>query len=178
MSDKVINDILTKKYNIKKRGTTQTPTDTTKNLIINDLKSTGRLRNSNEFAGGGNLYEEGGMNFMNLGTSAIQGGMQLGSLVNKNLDTSGIGSEVVGTNDMSRNDILNTNVSVDKKQTSVGGGFAEGAMAGMVGLDPALLAATGGLSALIPVATGLTGGITSIFGNKSKENAAVRAEQQ
>jgi len=52
----------------------------------------------------------------------------------KDFDMSGIGKEVVGTNDMSRNDILNTNVNVDTQQKGVGaiaGDAASAAMAGM-----------------------------------------------
>jgi len=48
----------------------------------------------------------------------VQGTMQLIDQGSKNLDTSSVGREVVGTNDMSRSDILNTNVSVDAQKTN------------------------------------------------------------
>jgi hypothetical protein len=61
--------------------------------------------------------------------------MQLGSQAINNLDTSGIGKEVIGTGQMTRGDILNTNVNVDSNQTNVGGqalsGAVTGAQAGM-----------------------------------------------
>ena len=105
---------------------------------------------------------------------AAQGVMQLGSQAIGNLDTSGIGSEVVGTNDMSRNDILNTNVNVDSKQSNVGGqalsGAITGASAGM---------AFGPLGAAIGGGVGLlAGGISSLVGNNNKQDAANQAEQQ
>lgn len=53
VSDKVAKDFIFKKYNIKQKGTTSMPTDTTKNLILKDLKTTGRLRTTPKFAMGG-----------------------------------------------------------------------------------------------------------------------------
>lgn len=108
------------------------------------------------------------------GLGVAQGTMQLGSQIGSNFDTSGIGSEVMGVNDISRNDILNTNINVDSKQTNVGGqalsGAVSGASAGMQfgGLPGAAIGAGVGL---------LSGGISSIIGNNSKQLAAQQAEQ-
>ena len=105
---------------------------------------------------------------------AAQGVMQLGSQAISNFDTSGIGSEVVGTQDMSRNDILNTNVNVDSKQSNVGGQALSGAMTGATaGM------AFGPLGAAIGGGVGLlASGISSIIGNNNKQDAANQAEQQ
>ena len=105
---------------------------------------------------------------------AAQGAMQLGNQVINNFDTSGIGSEVVGTQDMSRNDVLNTNVNVDSRQSSVGGQALSGAMTGaQAGM------ALGPLGAGIGAGVGLlAGGISSIIGNNKKQKAADLAEQQ
>lgn len=108
------------------------------------------------------------------GLGVAQGVMQLGSQAINNLDTSGIGSEVMGTNDMSRNDILNTNVNVDSRQSNVGGQALSGAMTGaQAGM------ALGHLGAGIGAGVGLlAGGISSIIGNNKKQKAADLAEQQ
>lgn len=53
VSDKVAKEFVFKKYNIQQKGTTSTPTDTTKQLIIKNLKTTGRLRTTPKFALGG-----------------------------------------------------------------------------------------------------------------------------
>ena len=105
---------------------------------------------------------------------AAQGAMQLGNQVINNFDTSGIGSEVVVTQDMSRNDVLNTNVNVDSRQSSVGGQALSGAMTGaQAGM------ALGPLGAGIGAGVGLlAGGISSIIGNNKKQKAADLAEQQ
>jgi hypothetical protein len=104
---------------------------------------------------------------------AAQGAMQLGSQAINNLDTSGIGNEVVGTSEMSRNDILNTNVNVDSKQTNVGGQALSGAMTGAsAGM------AFGPLGAAIGGGVGLlAGGISSLVGNDKKQRVAEQAEQ-
>ena len=104
------------------------------------------------FAKGGNLYELGGLptDFKssaagqfaagNVGAGlsgalgAAPGIMGLANSTIKDFDTSGIGKEVVGTQDMTRNDILNTNVNVDAQQKGFGaiaGDAASAAMAGM-----------------------------------------------
>lgn len=104
------------------------------------------------FAHGGNLYELGGLptDFKssaagqfaagNVGAGlsgalgAAPGIMGLANSTIKDFDTSGIGKEVVGTQDMTRNDILNTNVNVDAQQKGFGaiaGDAASAAMAGM-----------------------------------------------
>ena len=105
---------------------------------------------------------------------AAQGAMQLGSQAINNLSTDGIGNEVVGTNDMSRSDILNTNVNVDSRQTNTGGQALSGAMTGaQAGM------ALGPLGAGIGAGVGLlAGGISSIIGNNKKQKAADLAEQQ
>ena len=59
---------------------------------------------------------------------------------------------------------------------SKGASTAKGAMSGFastagIGLNPATLAATGGLSALIPVATGAIGGAIGFFQGKGEEDA-------
>ena len=103
-----------------------------------------------------------------------QGAMQLGSQAINNLSTDGIGNEVIGTNDMSRSDILNTNVNVDSRQTNTGGQALSGAMTGaQAGM------ALGPLGAGIGAGVGLlAGGISSIIGNNKKQKAADLAEQQ
>ena len=104
------------------------------------------------FAKGGNLYPLGGLptdfnssaagqlasGSIGAGAAgaigALPGVMGLMNSTINDFDTSGIGKEVVGTNDMSRNDILSTNVNVDSKQKGVGaiaGDAASAAMAGM-----------------------------------------------
>jgi hypothetical protein len=107
-----------------------------------------------------------------LGTA--QGAVQLGSQVIDNLDTSGIGKEVAGTGQMTRGDILNTNVNVDSGKTNVGGQALSGAMTGAsAGL------ALGPLGALVGGGIGaLAGGISSLIGNEKKQKAADAAEQQ
>lgn len=100
---------------------------------------------------------------------AIPGVMGLMNSTIKNFDTSGVGKEVVGTNDMTRNDILNTNVNVDAQQKGAGaiaGDAASAAMAGMQVAGP-----WGALAGLVPIATG-------IFGNEAKQKKAEQAEQQ
>ena len=104
------------------------------------------------FAKGGNLYELGGLpaDFKssaagqfaagNVGAGlsgalgAVPGIMGLANSTIKDFDTSGVGKEVVNTQDMTRNDILNTNVNVDAQQKGFGaiaGDAASAAMAGM-----------------------------------------------
>lgn len=144
------------------------------------------------FASGGNLYSgtqnsSNQMSIMdNFGKSgnvqagigqsleSIQGVMQLGSQFGSNLSTNGIGSEVQNINDISRGDILNTNIGVDAKKSNVGGQALSGAMTGaQAGSSFGLLGA--GIGAGVGA---LAGGISSIFGNKSKEEAAKKAEEQ
>jgi hypothetical protein len=104
------------------------------------------------FASGGNLYSTGGLptDFKssaagqfaagNVGAGlsgalgAAPGIMGLANSTIKDFDTSGIGKEVVSTQDMTRNDILNTNINVDAQQKGFGaiaGDAASAAMAGM-----------------------------------------------
>ena len=108
------------------------------------------------------------------GLAVAQGAMQLGSQVIDNLDASGIGKEVVGTGQMTRGDILNTNVNVDSNQTNVGGQALSGAMTGAsAGM------AFGPLGAAIGGGVGLlAGGISSLVGNNKKQGIADAAEQQ
>lgn len=103
-----------------------------------------------------------------------QGAMQLGNQAINNLDTSGIGKEVIGVNDISRNDIFNTNVDVADNKTNVGGQALSGAMSGaQAGLM------FGPLGVGIGAGVGLlAGGISSLVGNNNKEKAANLAEQQ
>ena len=108
------------------------------------------------------------------GLAIGHGAMQLGSQISSNLSTSGIGSEVEDVNDISRGDILNTNVNVATNKTNSLGQAASGALAGAkagAALGPLGAAIGGGIGAI-------AGGISSIFGNKSKERAAQKAEQQ
>jgi len=139
------------------------------------------------FAKGGNLYKLGGLptDFKssaagqfaagNVGAGlsgalgAAPGIMGLANSTIKDFDTSGIGKEVVGTQDMTRSDILNTNVNVDTQQKGFGaiaGDAASAAMAGMQVAGP-----WGALAGLVPIATG-------IFGNEAKQNKAEQAERQ
>ena len=104
------------------------------------------------FASGGNLYSTVGLptDFKssaagqfaagNVGAGlsgalgATPGIMGLVNSTVEDFDTSGIGKEVVSTQDMTRNDILNTNVNVDAQQKGFGaiaGDAASAAMAGM-----------------------------------------------
>ena len=105
---------------------------------------------------------------------AAQGVMQLGSQAINNLSTDSIGSEVVGTDGISRGDILNTNVNVDSRQTNTVGQALSGAMTGaQAGM------ALGPLGAGIGAGVGLlASGISSIIGNNKKQKAADLAEQQ
>jgi len=108
------------------------------------------------------------------GLGATKGVMQLGSQALSNLSTEGIGSEVEDINDISRGDILNTTVKVDSNKTNTLGQAASGALTGaQAGM------AFGPLGAGVGAGIGLlAGGLSSIFGNKAKEKAAHRAEQQ
>ena len=107
---------------------------------------------STMFAHGGNLYAIGGLptDFKssaagqfaagNAGAGvagalgAVPGVMGLINSTTKDFDMSSVGKEVVGVSDMTRNDILNTNVNVDSQQKGAGaiaGDAASAAMAGM-----------------------------------------------
>lgn len=66
--------------------------------------------------------------------------------------------------------------TMNDPKPSKGASTAKGAMSGFastagIGLNPATLAATGGLSALIPVATGAIGGTVGFFQGKGEEDA-------
>ena len=149
------------------------------------------------FAKGGNLYEptlqtQGQSSFLGLPTDfkssaagqfasgnigaglsgavgALPGVMGLMNSTIKDFDYSGIGKEVVGTSDMSRSDILNTNVDVDAQQKGFGAIAGDAASAAMTGMQVA--GPLGALAGLVPIATG-------IFGNKAKQNKAEQAERQ
>jgi hypothetical protein len=100
---------------------------------------------------------------------AVPGVMGLMNSTMKDFDMSRIGKEVMSTNDMSRSDILNTNVNVDAQQKGAGaiaGDAASAAMAGMQVAGP-----WGALAGLVPIATG-------IIGNGEKQQIAKQAEQQ
>ena len=122
-----------------------------------------------------NLTQSNKTNFGDLATNGLgvaQGVMQLGSQIGNNLSTSSIGHEVQGVQDISRGDIMNTNIHVDSNKTNSLGQAASGALTG---------AKTG--SAFGPVGTAIgagigaiAGGVSSIFGNKAKEKAAQKAE--
>jgi hypothetical protein len=66
---------------------------------------------------------------------ALPGVMGLMNSTIKDFDYSGVGKEVVGTNDMSRNDILNTNVNVDAQQKGFGAIAGDAASAAMTGMQ-------------------------------------------
>lgn len=103
---------------------------------------------------------------------AAQGAFQLGSQFASNMDTSGIGNEVVGTNDMSRSDILNTQVDVNSNKSNTLGQAASGAMTGVqAGMS------FGPVGAAIGAGVGLiSGGLSSILGNSDKQRKADEAE--
>ena len=68
---------------------------------------------------------------------AAPGIMGLANSTIKDFDTSGVGKEVVGTQDMTRNDILNTNVNVDAQQKGFGAIAGDAASAAMTGMQVA-----------------------------------------
>ena len=100
---------------------------------------------------------------------AVPGVMNLLNTSISDFDTSGIGKEVVGTSQMSRGDILNTNVNVDSNQKGAGAIGSDALSAAMTGMQVA--GPWGALAGLVPIATG-------IFGNEKKRKAADAAEQQ
>ena len=88
------------------------------------------------------------------------------------MDTSGIGNEVVSTNDMSRSDILNTQVDVNSNKSNTLGQAASGAMTGVQAG-----ASFGPVGAAIGAGVGLiSGGLSSILGNSDKQRKADEAE--
>ena len=106
---------------------------------------------------------------------AAQGAMQLGSQIFGNFDTSGIGKEVQSTNDISRGDIMNSNVNVDSMKSNVAGQSLTGAMTGA----KAGMSIAGPLGAGIGAGVGLIGGgLSSIFGNSAKQRKADKEAQQ
>jgi len=106
---------------------------------------------------------------------AAQGAMQLGSQTFGNFDTSGIGKEVQSTNDISRGDIMNSNVNVDSMKSNVAGQSLTGAMTGA----KAGMSIAGPLGAGIGAGVGLIGsGLSSIFGNRAKQRKANEEAQQ
>lgn len=139
------------------------------------------------FAKGGNLYPLGGLptDFkssaagqfaagnvgagMSGAVGALPGVMGLMNSTIKDFDYSGVGKEVVSTNDMSRNDILNTNVNVDAQQKGFGAIAGDAASAAMTGMQ--IAGPLGALASLVPIATG-------IIGNDQKQHKAQEAEQQ
>ena len=139
------------------------------------------------FSKGGNLYPLGGLptDFkssaagqfaagnvgagMSGAVGALPGVMGLMNSTIKDFDYSGVGKEVVGTNDMSRSDILNTNVNVDAQQKGFGAIAGDAASAAMTGMQVA--GPWGALAGLVPIATG-------IIGNDQKQHKAQEAEQQ
>ena len=144
------------------------------------------------FASGGNLYS-GTQNVssqMNIidnfskngnvqagigqGLDVVQGATQLGSQIFGNFDTSGIGKEVQSTNDISRGDVMNSNVNVDSMKSNVSGQSLTGAMTGAkAGM------AFGPLGAGIGAGVGLIGGgLSSIFGNSAKQRKADQEARQ
>ena len=145
------------------------------------------------FAKGGNLYSgiQNGSSQMNMidnfrkngniqtgieqGLEAVQGATQLGSQIFGNFDTSGVGKEVQSTNDISRGDIMNSNVNVDPMKSNVAGQSLTGAMTGA----KAGLSIAGPLGAGIGAGVGLIGGgLSSIFGNSAKQRKADQEAQQ
>ena len=105
---------------------------------------------------------------------AAQGAMQLGSQIFGNFDTSGVGKEVQSTNDISRGDIMNSNVNVDSNKSNVAGESLKGTMTGLQAG-----AQFGLMGAAIGAGVGLIGGgISSIFGNSAKQRKANEAAEQ
>lgn len=105
---------------------------------------------------------------------AAQGAIELGSQIAGNFNKDGIGKEVVGTQDMSRQDVLNTNVNVDANKSNVAGesvkGLATGLKAGM---------AFGPMGAAIGAGVGLIGGLgSSLIGNAQKQRLADQKEAE
>ena len=106
---------------------------------------------------------------------AAQGAMQLGSQIFGNFDTSGDGKEVQSTNDISRGDIMNSNVNVDSMKSNVAGQSLTGAMTGA----KACMSIAGPRGAGIGAGVGLIGsGLSSIFGNRAKQRKADQEAQQ
>ena len=137
--------------------------------------------NGNIFAGGAdlnllqNIKAGNTQSAIGQGLGVAQGGMQLGSQIFGNFDTSGIGKEVQSTNDISRGDIMNSNVNVDSMKSNVAGQSLTGAMTGA----KAGMSIAGPLGAGIGAGVGLIGGgLSSIFGNSAKQRKADQEAQQ
>ena len=109
------------------------------------------------------------------GLEVVQGATQFGSQIFGNFDTSGVGKEVQSTNDISRGDIMNSNVNVDSMKSNVAGQSLTGAMTGA----KAGMSIAGPLGAGIGAGVGLIGsGLSSIFGNRAKQRKANEEAQQ
>ena len=105
---------------------------------------------------------------------AATGAFDIFNSSKENLSTKNIGKEVENTADISRDDIMSTNVEVDPQKTNVAGqalsGLAKGAQAG---------SAFGPIGMAIGAGVGYwSQGLSSLFGNKAKERAAQKAEEQ
>ena len=107
------------------------------------------------------------------GLQVAQGAMQLGSQIGSNFDTSGIKAQQSNINDIGRNDLSNS-TNVDSMQNNVAGQSLTGAMTGAKAGQ-----AFGQIGTAVGAGIGLIGGgLSSIFGNKSKEEEAERVRLQ
>lgn len=137
--------------------------------------------NGNIFAGGAdlnllqNIKAGNTQSAIGQGLGVVQVATQLGSQIFGNFDTSGIGKEVQSTNDISRGDIMNSNVNVDSMKSNVAGQSLTGAMTGA----KAGMSIAGPLGAGIGAGVGLIGGgLSSIFGNSAKQRKADQEARQ
>ena len=137
--------------------------------------------NGNIFAGGAdlnllqNIKAGNTQSAIGQGLEVVQGATQLGSQIFGNFDISGVGKEVQFTNDISRGDIINSNVNVDSMKSNVAGQSLTGAMTGA----KAGMSIAGPLGAGIGAGVGLIGsGLSSIFGNSAKQRKADQEAQQ
>ena len=98
---------------------------------------------------------------IDVGSQAKKTGLDIGGLAT---GAAALGSSIIDV------------ATMNDAKPSKGASTAKGAMSGFastagIGLNPATLAATGGLSALIPVATGVIGGTLGFFQGKGEEDA-------
>ena len=156
------------------------------------LGAPGMMRGQSQVSGGPDLSKitQGGVSKLNeagaTGAStasspgvgayigAATGAFDIFNSSKENLSTKNIGKEVENTADISRDDIMSTNVEVDPQKTNVAGqalsGLAKGAQAG---------SAFGPIGMAIGAGVGYwSQGLSSLFGNKAKKRAAQKAEEQ
>lgn len=131
------------------------------------------LSNISTFTAGGKGSSAAGQAALGQGIGILQGAGSLFSQAAGNFDTSGIGKEVQNTNDISRADVLNKSAEVDAMKSNTAGQALSGGLTGIqagMSFGPVGAAIGGGIGALV-------GGISSIFGNKEKEELAKRKEE-